>query len=418
MIDLALLRDDPERVIALIQKKDPSYDVATLAELDKRVRALKHVIEELRSEKNLLTKHVSGLHPAQHGVSSEVREKSSKLSEQIKEHEEMLVQAELLFKDLYLRCPNLLADDVQLGGKEANLVVRQVGVQPTFTFPVKTHLELAKALGWIDFEAAATMSASNFALYRNDLVRVHYALCMFMLNTAQSFGFSPVLPPFLINERSLEGASNFPRFKEEVYAVEKDGLFLTPTAEVNLANLYRDTIFLEEELPIRLTALTSCFRREAGGYGAAERGLIRIHQFDKVELFTLTKPEESPNEQELMLACAESILQKLGLHYRVTLLAAQDCSFASAKTYDIEVWMPGQKEYKEVSSISNCTDFQARRCAMRCRTAVGEKTRLIHTLNGSSLALPRLVVALLESGQREDGSIVFPDVLKSVCIGI
>ena len=160
------------------------------------------------------------------------------------------------------------------------------------------------------------------------------------------------MPPFLINERALEGASNFPRFKEEVYAIEKDGLYLTPTAEVNLANLYRDAILAEQELPIRLTALTSCFRREAGGYGAAERGLIRIHQFDKVELFTLTKPEESPLEQERMLACAESILQSLGLHYRVMLLAAQDCSFASSKTYDIEVWMPGQKEYKDGNSLA------------------------------------------------------------------
>ncbi|HBL98942.1 TPA: serine--tRNA ligase [Candidatus Dependentiae bacterium] len=412
MIDLALLRDDPEGIKALIQKKDPSFDVVRLAELDKHVRSLRHVIEDLRSEKNTLAKQ------GQQGVSSEIREKSNKLGDRIKEHEEMLEQSERLFKDLYLRCPNLLADDVQSGGKESNLVVRQIGVQPTFDFPVKTHVELTKALGWVDFEAATAMTASNFALYRNEAVRLHYALCMFMLNTAQSFGFAPVLPPFLINERALEGASNFPRFKEEVYAVEKDGLYLTPTAEVNLANLYRDTILSEQELPIRLTALTSCFRREAGGYGAAERGLIRIHQFDKVELFTLTKPEESPQEQERMLACAESILQKLGLHYRVTLLAAQDCSFASSKTYDIEVWMPGQKEYKEVSSISNCTDFQARRCAIRCRAAAGEKTRLIHTLNGSSLALPRLVVALLETGQRADGSIVFPEILKSVSVGV
>lgn len=412
MIDLALLRAEPKMVAALILKKDPTYNVSRLVELDEQVRALRHSLEELRAEKNECARIAQG------GITSELREKSVALGDRIKTSEAALIAAESEFKDLYLRCPNLLSDDVQSGGKEANIAVRVFGKQQEFGFPVKTHVELGKALGWLDFEAAATMTASNFALYRNEAVRLQYALEMFMLNTAFQHGYSPVLPPYLINERALEGASNFPRFREEVFAIEKDGLFLTPTAEVNLANLYRDHIFAAEELPVRLTALTSCFRREAGGYGASERGLIRIHQFDKVELFTLCDPEKSSQEQERMLTCAESILQKLGLHYRVSLLAAQDCSFASAKTYDIEVWMPGQKEYKEVSSISNCTDFQARRCAMRYRPGVNEKPRLIHTLNGSSLALPRLVVALIEAGQRADGSVIFPDVLKSVTIGV
>jgi len=412
MIDLNLLREEPERIINLVKKKDPSFAIERLAELDSRVRALRHLVEDFRSEKNALSRQ------GNQGVSEATRQKAQELSERIKRHEAELDELEGVFKDLYLRCPNLLFDDVQPGGKESNREVKAWGSQPTFSFPLKTHVELGKALGWLDFEAAVAMTASNFALYRNDAVRLHYALCMFMFQTALKHGFSPVLPPFLINERALEGASNFPRFKEEVYAIEKDGLYLTPTAEVNLANLYRDAILAEQELPIRLTALTSCFRREAGGYGAAERGLIRIHQFDKVELFTLTKPEESPVEQERMLACAESILQALGLHYRVMLLAAQDCSFASSKTYDIEVWMPGQKEYKEVSSISNCTDYQARRCGIRYRSSSTDKPRLVHTLNGSSLALPRLTVALLESGQQADGSVVFPEILKSVTIGV
>lgn len=412
MIDLALLRAEPERISALILKKDPTYNVTLLIELDSQLRELRHTLEELRSEKNDCAKR------AQSGVTAELRERSVVLGEQIKGLEAQLLVLEANFKDLYLRCPNLLSDEIQPGGKEANLTVKTFGKQPEFGFPLKTHVELGKALGWLDFEAAAAMTASNFALYKGRAVQLQYALEMFMLNTAREHGYSPVLPPFLINERALEGASNFPRFREEVFAVEKDGLFLTPTAEVNLANLYRDHIFGPEELPVRLTALTSCFRREAGGYGASERGLIRIHQFDKVELFTLCEPEKSRQEQERMLTCAESILQKLGLHYRVSLLAAQDCSFASAKTYDIEVWMPGQKEYKEVSSISNCTDFQARRCAMRYRPGVNEKPRLIHTLNGSSLALPRLVVALIETGQMGDGSVDFPEVLKSVVIGV
>lgn len=412
MIDLNVLREDPERIINLVKKKDPSFAIERLFELDSQVRALRHLVEDFRSEKNALARQ------GNQGVSEELRKKAQDLSDHLKRHEVQLVELERVFKDLYLRCPNLLLNDVQEGGKESNCEVKRWGEQPQFSFPLKTHVELGKSLGWLDFEAAALMTASNFALYRNEAVRLHYALCMFMFQRAQEHGFSPVLPPFLINERSLEGASNFPRFKEEVYAVEKDGLYLTPTAEVNLANLYRDSIILEQDLPICLTALTSCFRREAGGYGAAERGLIRIHQFDKVELFTLSKPEESSHEQERMLACAESILQSLGLHYRVMRLAAQDCSFASAKTYDIEVWMPGQKEYKEVSSISDCTDYQARRCAIRCRKSPSDKPRFVHTLNGSSLALPRLTVALLESGQQADGTVVFPEILKAVTIGV
>lgn len=412
MIDLTLLRAEPERISALVLKKDPQFNIKKLIELDEQVRKIRHELEELRAEKNECARL------AQKGVTPELRDRSVALGEKIKSREELVIETEKSFKDLYLRCPNLLADDVHPGGKEANKVVSMFGSQPTFAFEPKTHVEIGKALGWFDFEAAALMTASNFALYRDRAVQLQYALAMFMWNTAREHGYAPILPPFLINERSLEGASNFPRFREEVFAVEKDGLYLTPTAEVNLANLYRDRIFAGEELPVRHTALTSCFRREAGGYGAAERGLIRIHQFDKVELFTLCRPEKSPEEQERMLTCAESILKKLGLHYRVSLLAAQDCSFASAKTYDIEVWMPGQKEYKEVSSVSNCTDFQARRCAIRYRPSQSEKPHLVHTLNGSSLALPRLVVALVESGQQADGSVIFPEVLKSVVIGV
>jgi seryl-tRNA synthetase len=207
-------------------------------------------------------------------------------------------------------------------------------------------------------------------------------------------------------------ASNFPKFKDQVYAVPADNLYLTPTSEVNLSNIYRDTILPLEKLPIRMTAWTSCFRREAGGYGAQERGLIRIHQFEKVELYSLCAPEDSFNEQDKMLACAESILQKLGLHYRVSLLAGQDCSFASAKTYDLEVWLPGQKAYYEVSSISNCTDFQARRGHIRYKKSHDGKPTLVHTLNGSSLALSRLMVAIMEVYQQADGSIAIPEVLK------
>lgn len=412
MINLVLLRAETARIKALILKKDPNFSVDELVKLDAEQRELMQELEQLRAEKNELAKQ------AKSGVTDEVRQRSIEIGKKIKAQEAHLSEVQEKFRDLYLRCPNLLFEEVPVGGKEANKVVKMIGEKQIFDFELKNHVELGKELGWLDFEAAARMTASQFALYKNDCVRLLYALQMFMFNNNMEHGYMPILPPFLINEKSLEGASNFPRFKEEVYAVEKDGLYLTPTSEVNLANLYRDAILSDEELPIRMTSLTSCFRREAGGYGATERGLIRMHQFEKVELFSITKPEDSATEQERMLACAESILQKLGLHYRVSLLAAQDCSFASAKTYDIEIWMPGQQEYKEVSSISNCTDFQSRRCAIRYREQANGKPQLVHTLNGSSLALPRLMVALIESGQRPDGSIEFPEALKSVTIGV
>lgn len=412
MINLTLLREAPQKITDLIHKKDPSYDVGALIFLDDQVRQINHRIEELRAEKNDLAQK------GKQSVTAELRERSIAISKEIKEKEDVLADISGKFKDLYLRCPNLLADDVPVGNKESNEVVKAWGEKPVFDFEPKNHVELGEKLGWFDFMAAARMTASNFVLYKNECVKLMYALEMFMFNNNLEHGYMPILPPFLINEQALEGASNFPRFKDAVYAIPEDGLYLTPTSEVNLANYYRDAILNEQELPIRMTSLTSCFRREAGGYGANERGLIRIHQFEKVELFSLTTPEGSSAEQERMLTCAESILQKLGLHYRISLLAAQDCSFASAKTYDIEVWMPGQKEYKEVSSISNCTDFQARRCAIRYRKDASGKPQLVHTLNGSSLALPRLMVALIESFQRADGTIELPDVLKNVKICI
>ncbi len=312
------------------------------------------------------------------------------------------------FKSLYLHCPNIPIELLPIGGKEANKVVQVYGKKPVFDFEPANHVELGKKLGWFDFEAAVRMTGAGFVLYKGEAVKLIYALTRLMLKNNNAHGFELIMPPYMINYKSLETASNFPRFQGEVYAVQEEDLYLTPTAEVNLTNLYRDTIFSPEQLPVRMTSWTSCFRREAGGYGAHERGLIRIHEFEKVELYSIVKPEDSNQELESMRVCAESILQTLGLHYRVSLLATQDCSFASAKTYDLEVWMPGQQAYYEVSSCSNCTDFQARRGAMRFRRSSTSKPELVHTLNASSLALPRLMVALMETYQQKDGTIAWP----------
>lgn len=406
MIDLALLREKPELIIDLLQRKEPSFDAQRLYDLDSLVRKIRLEVESLRHKKNELAQQ------AKAGITDAVRTESIEVSKALKAKEIELENVEVEFKNLYLSCPNIPSADIPLGGKESNKVIKTVGKKPEFNFPVQNHMELGTKLGWLDFEAATVMTGSNFALYKNDGVKLMYSLTMMMLKNNIKHGFQPVLPPYMVNEQSLVVASNFPKFKDQVFAVPEDKLYLTPTAEVNLTNMYRDKILAGTQLPIRMTAWTPCFRREAGGYGAHERGLIRIHQFEKVELVSLTTPEQSELEQEKMLACAEEILQKLGLHYRVSLLAAQDCSFPSAKTYDIEAWLPGQGMYYEVSSISNCTDFQARRGLIRFKKSPESKSEFVHTLNGSSLALSRLMVAILETYQQADGTIAIPEVLK------
>jgi len=406
MIDLEFLRTQPAVAEALIAKKEPRFDTARLITLDQQVRAIRAEVEQLRQQKNEYAKQGA------QAVTAQLRELSQETGKKLAEREKELEQTEHAFKTLYLSCPNLPEADLPEGGKEANKPVKVVGQKPVFDFQVKNHVELGTNLGWLNFEAATMIAGSNFALYKKDAAALIYALGMMMLKNNLAHGYEMIVPPALVNEKSLEVASNFPKFKDQVYAVPNDHLFLTPTAEVDLANLYRDAILATDQLPIRMTAWTSCFRREAGTYGSAERGLIRIHQFEKVELFVLCEPQNSNDELDRMVACAELILKKLDLHYRISLLAAQDCSFASAKTFDIEVWLPGQKEYYEVSSCSNCTDFQSRRGRIRYKGADDKRTQLVHTLNGSSLALPRLMVALMETYQQADGSIVLPDALR------
>lgn len=406
MISLELLRSNFAEIKRALNRKEPKFDVDQLAALDKSVRAINQEVEELRKTKNDLAAQ------AKSGLTDQLRARSVEVGQTLKNKEAELEVVQQAFRKLYLECPNIPEAIVPDGNKESNLPVKTFGVKPTFDFEIKNHVELNKKLNWFDFEAAVRMTGSRFVFYQNEAVDLVYALTMFMLKNNRKHGFSPFIPPFVVNELSLETASNFPKFRDQVYEIGADGLYLTPTAEVNLTNLYRDHIFSNaSELPKRMTAWTSCFRREAGTYGTTEQGLIRIHQFEKVELYTICEPKDSSEELDRMLACAEDILQQLGLHYRVSLLAAQDCSFASAKTFDIEVWMPGQGAYYEVSSCSNCTDFQSRRGKIRYRDQEN-KTILAHTLNCSSLALPRLIVALMETYQQPDGTIAIPEVLK------
>lgn len=406
MIDISQLRGEKiNKVKELVAKKDPSFDVDRLAVLDQQVRELQQEVEVLRAQKNQLAQQ------AKSGVTQEIKEQSIALGKTLKQQEKQLDGIKLQFDELYACCPNIVDECVPAGGKEANQVVKTVGEKPEFDFMPQSHLDLGNRLGWFDFPGAAKMTGSNFALYKDQGVRLLYSLTNMLLKNNIKHGFTPMMPPYMINEKSLQVVGQLPKFKDGVYKIENEDLYMSPTSEANLTNLYRDTIVSAADLPVRMTSWTSCFRREAGTYGHAERGLIRMHEFEKVELVSMTRPEDSEQELHHMIACAEQILQDLGLHYRVSLLAGQDTSFQSYKTYDIEVWMPGQGAYYEVSSASNCIDFQARRGKMRYKPYEGAKPELLHTLNASSLALPRLMVAIMETYQQEDGSIILPDVI-------
>jgi seryl-tRNA synthetase len=406
MIDRTLLRDQLPFIRERLAIKDPAFDLDALISADQRARELQARVESLRHTKNEYAK------AAQKGITPEIRAASIEVGKQLHHEEQALELAEEAYRALALRCPNIPLADVPAGNKESNKVVRTFGKKPTFSFTPRNHLELITHNNWIDFEAAQRLAGGGFPLYRKEGMALLYALTTYMLKHNVDAGYEPLLPPYVVNEEALLISGNFPKFADQVYAVPEDKLFLTPTAEVNLTSLYKATTIPAEQLPIRMTSWTPCFRREAGSYGAHERGLIRVHQFDKVELVTICEPEQSPVELEKIVTTAETILQALGLHYQVSLLAGQDTGFQSAKTYDIEVWLPGQSEYREVSSCSSCTDFQARRGGIRFKSAGQHKNQFVHTLNGSSLAVPRLMVALLETYQREDGSISIPSVLK------
>lgn len=408
MIDLALLRDNFEQTKARILRKEPNYPIDKLVELDKQMRTLKTSIDNLRKEKNSLAAQGA------RGVSEELRAQAQQLNTQLASAEQDLALLEPTFKDLALSCPNIPSDDIPSGNKESNKVIRLHGSPQSFSFTPKHHVQLNEKVQWFDMQKAAAMTGTQFVMYYEQGAKIIYALTQLMLKNNVRNGFKPVIPPTLIAEKALYNPGNLPKFVGDYYSLPNDGLCLIPTSEVSLTNLHVGETFTQSSLPIRYTSWTSCFRREAGGYGAQDRGLIRIHQFEKVELYAITEPEHSAAELESMVACAENLLKELGLHYRVSLLAAQDCSFQSAKTYDIEVWLPGQNQFYEISSCSNCTDFQSRRAGIRYKTNTDAKAQLVHTLNASSLALPRLMVALMETYQQEDGSIVLPPVLQNM----
>lgn len=416
MIDINLIRQDPETVRQALLKRMVEVDFSELLSWDAERRALISQGDELRSKRNRVSDQIPAMKRQGVDVSSVLAEMKA-VSDQIKEIDSRLTEIEAQIKQFLDSLPNMPDDDVVAGGKERNEVVRVWGELPQFDFPAKDHIELALSLGLVDYERGAKLGGNGFWIYTGKGARLEWALLNYFIEAHLSDGYEFILPPHILTYDCGYTAGQFPKFSEDVFHIEADEgrgfqQFLLPTAETALVNLHRDEILQESDLPKRYFAYTPCYRREAGSYRAQERGMIRGHQFNKVELFQYTRPEDSAAALEEMIHKAERLVQGLGLHHRVSKLAAADVSASMAKTYDIEVWIPSMKEYKEVSSASNAKDFQARRGGMRFRRQATGKTEFVHTLNASGLATSRLFPAILEQFQQADGSVVIPEALR------
>ncbi len=411
MLDIHRIREDADGIRKRVATKGADGSlVDTVETCDAKRRALLTEVEQFKGERNRVSKEIGGL-KREGKDTSEIQAKMRQLGEKIGELDGRVREVETALNDALLALPNTPHDSAPIGDDEsANRPVREHGAIPTFDFEPKTHMELGESLGLLDMPRAARMSGAGFALFTGNGSRLQRALINFMLDMhVAEHGYREIWPPTVCNTASMTGTGQLPKMAEDMYGVTDADLWLIPTAEVPVTNYYREEI-IQGELPIYLTAYTPCFRKEAGAAGKDTRGLIRLHQFDKVEMVKFVAPESSYEELESLVSNAEDVLQRLELPYRVIELCTGDLSFAAAKCYDIELWAPGQKAWLEVSSCSNFEDFQARRAAIRYRTAEG-KTRFVHTLNGSGVALPRLVVAIMENCQQADGSIAIPAAL-------
>jgi seryl-tRNA synthetase len=423
MLDIKLVRDHPDLVRQRLASRGAGDEarVDEVLALDEQRRKLLAEVEGLKSQRNRVSKEIGALMGQKKIAEAEARKAETRqIGDRIGELDRQVAGIETARDQILIRLPNLPHSSVPVGRDAAdNPVVRTWGAPPAFTFKPKGHLELCERLRLVDFARGAKLSGSGFLLYTGWGARLERALIQFLLDLhVHEHGYTEVSPPFIIVRDCMVGVGQFPKFEDQAYAVQEglDGstlgkLYLLPTAEAPVANIHRDEILKESQLPIYYVAYSPCFRAEAGAAGVGTRGMIRVHQFDKVELIKVVLPEHGYAEHEKMVVNAEQVLQRLGLHYRVVLLCTGDMGFASAKTYDIEVWAPGQNQYLEVSSCSNCEDFQARRMACRYKTATGEN-RFPHLLNGSGTALARLFVALIETHQQPDGSILIPEPLR------
>ncbi len=414
MLDLNYLTNHPEDLRNSLKKRfiDADKIISDIDIVLHQKKELQSKVEALRSERNRVSKEV-GILKSKGGDITEISHSMKEVGNKIKELEIQLESSEQQLLDINLGLPNILDDSVPIGkSEEENVEIQTYGTKRNFSFAPKAHFEIGEALKIFDFERGVKLAGARAYTYFGQGAKLERALMNFMLSThTNEHGYTEVWVPMIVNDTCMLTTGQYPKFKDEYYRLEKDELNLIPTAEVPLTNLYRDEILKEEDLPISITAHTSCFRREAGSYGRDTKGLVRVHQFQKVELVKFSKPEDSNTEHEKMLLHAEKILQKLDLHYRVLLLCSKDTSNSSSKTYDIEVWMPGLNRYMEISSVSNFKDFQARRGKIRYKNKEG-KNQLVHTINGSGLAIGRTLAAIIENYQKEDGTFEIPEGLR------
>lgn len=424
VLDIKLVREHPETVRRRLASRGAGDEAHLdgLLQLDEQRRKLLSEVESLKAQRNRAAKEIGALMAQKKtGEAENKKREARELGDNITLLDKQATELEESRRKLMLQLPNLPHESVPSGtSAEDNPVIRVHGEKPTYAFQPKSHVEICEKLKLIDFERAAKLSGSGFVLYTNWGAKLERGLIQFLLDLqTTAHGYTEVSPPFIVGPQCLEGVGQFPKFADQYYGLQEGldsstlgKLYLIPTAETPVANIHREEILAETQLPIRYCAYTPCFRGEAGAAGVGTRGLIRVHQFDKVELIKIVKPETSYEEHEKMVADAERVLQLLGLHYRVVLLCTGDMGFASAKTYDIEVWAPGQGSFLEVSSVSNCEDFQARRMNLRFKSATGEN-RFPHVLNGSGTALARLFVAVVETYQQADGSVLLPAPLQT-----
>lgn len=419
MHDLSRLRKDPAATSAALASRRADFDVDDFLARDERRRELIQEVDALKAKRNAAGKKIGELKKAGESADAIIAE-MGEVSEQVAALDMELGELQAAVHTALLGLPNLPHETVPIGSDEAdNCVERSWGTPREFDFKVLDHVDVGEALGIIDLERATKISGARFPTQFGAGAKLERALAAFMLDIAQDEGgYLEVFPPFLVRPESMEGSGQLPKFADEAFFVAKDSLYLIPTSEVPLVNLHRDEILDEKDLPIRYCAYTPCFRREAGSYGKDTRGMIRVHQFTKCELVWYADPERSYEALETLVADAERVLQRLELPYQVVTLCTGDLGFAAAKTYDIEVWLPSQNRYREISSCSNCEDFQARRADIRYRPDGGKKARLVHTLNGSGLAIGRTIVALLENYQQADGTVIVPEALRPYMNGL
>lgn len=411
MLDIKILRNEPERIREALKKRNNDLDITPAIELDKARREILTEVEKKKAQQNEISKKIPQLKKAGEDTAPIFAE-MKKLSNEIKDDDDKVREIDAQLRDFMLRIPNIPCDDCPVGTDDSeNVELRRNGTPREFSFEPKAHWDIGTALDILDFERGTKIAGTRFTVYKGLGARLERAVIQYFLNTHTDRGYTEIFPPYMVNRASMTGTGQLPKFEEDAFKVTNNGFFLIPTAEVPVTNLHRDEILSGDDLPIKYCAYSACFRAEAGSAGRDTRGIIRQHQFNKVEMVKFSKPEDSYAELESLTNDAEVLLQGLGIPYRVVCLSTGDLGFSSAKTYDVEVWMPSYNRYVEISSCSNFEDYQARRANIRYKETPKDKAQFVHTLNGSGLAVGRTVAAILENFQNEDGTVTIPDAL-------